>query len=667
MINLLTKCAVVVFNTAVMIIFTNYAYAKQSEITIFEPIIVTATKEQKVKSNVAGSIAVIGGNDIKAVSPSHPSEILNRISGVHINNLSGEGHMTSIRQPITTGGVYLFLEDGLPTRPTGFFNHNGLYEINVPQSDRLEIIKGPGSALYGSDSIGGIINSITKAPPEEREIEVNPEYGSYGWKRLLFSGGGDIHPNHGVRIDLNLTDNGGYRDESSYSRYTTTGRLDSIVGGDILVKTIISYSQIDQSGVSGLEGKDYYVNPRKNLFHGDIGGRKVNSLRLSSEISYESDDMDLYTIIPFFRNNHMSLMPSWMIRYDPNIRDYNFKSYGILTKYRHEFNESNGEIIIGADVDYTPSSYLEKDINVTRISDIFNDFSYTGDIHYDFKSNQTSISPYLHSEMQISPKTRLVGGVRYDHFNIKYKNKLSTLTAGRHVRAASQDISYDHFSPKLGVIHKYIKHHNVYANYHHAFRIAAAGQLFRSGSSVNTTELKPVKNDSFEIGLRGKFNNKVDYDLAIYHMEIKDDIVSIVDATDRKVQNAGETRHQGIEIALNVPVTQEWNLRTSWSYTNQKYKNFEAVIGFPSRTINYTGYDIGKAPKKIGNLTLEYHPKFLKKVKLELEWEHLGGYFTDETNTLKYGGHDLFNVRAHYNINNRTEIYTRFGNASSFV
>jgi outer membrane cobalamin receptor len=69
--------------------------------------------------------------------------------------------MTAIRQPITTGGVYLFLEDGLPTRPTGFFNHNGLYEIDIPNSGRVEVTKGPGSALYGSDAIGGIFKMFT--------------------------------------------------------------------------------------------------------------------------------------------------------------------------------------------------------------------------------------------------------------------------------------------------------------------------------------------------------------------------------------------------------------------------------------------------------------------------------------------------------------------------
>ena len=94
----------------------------------------------------------------------HPAEIVNRTPGVYVSNFGGEGHMTAIRQPITTKPVYAFLEDGVPIRSTGFFNHNALYEINIPQADRLEVIKGPGTAIYGSDAIGGVVNVFTRDP-----------------------------------------------------------------------------------------------------------------------------------------------------------------------------------------------------------------------------------------------------------------------------------------------------------------------------------------------------------------------------------------------------------------------------------------------------------------------------------------------------------------------
>lgn len=640
----------------------NILHAIENKQNIMDVIIVTATKEEKVRSELAESIAVIDETQINNIAPTHPADLLNRISGVHINNIGGEGHMSAIRQPITTGGLYLFLEDGLPTRPTGFFNHNGLYEINLPQASKIEITKGPGSALYGSDAIGGIINSITKPSPGKKEIKLIPEYGSYGWYKTLLSAGSPINKYHGFRFDLNHTNNEGYREESEYNKISSTLRFDSLIKDHLALKTIISVNNIEQSGTSSLNYDDYLNDSKKNLFHNDIANRDVNALRISTEISYESDDVNLYKLTPFFRQNNMQLMPSWMISYDPNFRDYDFKSYGLLGQYRRKLSNISGELIAGIDIDYTPSSYLERDITVTKLNDIYTHYSFTGDSNYDFTADQTSISPYLHAEWQVKPKIRLVTGLRYDYFDIDYNNNLSISNSGPHVRAASQNINYDHLSPKLGLIYKYHNNHNIFTNYKNAFRVPSIGQLFRSASSVNTTKLKPVKSDSFEIGLRGILFRWLNYDTSLYHMITTNDIISILDVTDRKVQNAGKTKHQGIEISFNGKISNEWSFNSSFTYTKHKYEKFKALYSYPATTINYDGFTIGKAPKTQANLSLNYNPPIIKNLALELEWEHLGKYFTDETNTTKYGGHDLLNLRTNYKFHENIKIYGKILN-----
>lgn len=60
---------------------------------------------------------------------------------------NGEGHTTAIRQRFTTAPLYLFLEDGLPIRAAGFFNHNALYEINLPMAGRVGVIRAPAARL----------------------------------------------------------------------------------------------------------------------------------------------------------------------------------------------------------------------------------------------------------------------------------------------------------------------------------------------------------------------------------------------------------------------------------------------------------------------------------------------------------------------------------------
>ena len=68
------------------------------------PIVVTATRESKSINEISDAISTASTADIEHLSPTHPSELVNRYPGVHVNDLGGEGHMTAIRQPITTKG-----------------------------------------------------------------------------------------------------------------------------------------------------------------------------------------------------------------------------------------------------------------------------------------------------------------------------------------------------------------------------------------------------------------------------------------------------------------------------------------------------------------------------------------------------------------------------------
>ncbi|MEM9100990.1 MAG: TonB-dependent receptor [Pseudomonadota bacterium] len=639
-----------------------------------ETIVVTGTREARPISETAESVSVLTAEEIAEIAPSHPSELLNRVPGVHINNLGGEGHMSSIRQPLTTSAVYLFLEDGIPTRPSGFFNHNGLYEINIPQSSRIEVIKGPGSALYGSDAIGGIINAITQPAPEQTEYRLNTEVGSHGWTRGLLSGGTRLDNGMGIRADVNYTQSSGYRDESDYDRISTNFRLDGKT--DVLgnVKTIASFTKVNQSGASSLEEADYRNNPEKNRYHGDIGFREVDAFRLSSEFSREIDTYSLLTLTPYYRHNAMTMMPSWMITYDPNVREYDFQSYGLMSKYRRNFWDDKGILIVGIDVDYTPADYQEDVITVTQSDDIYIDYTLTGVKNYDFTVDQKSISPYVHTEYFIAPQWLMTAGVRYDNFDVDYQDNLTNQAVDpTHLRPESQTLSYDQWSPKWSLIYQYNDKHHTYLNYRASFVAPSVGSLFRPGSAIDSTELKPITVDSFEWGFRGNFHDKLDYEIAIYSMKKNDDIVSFIDGEDRKVTNAGETQHEGIEVGLDFMASEEWQVALAWTRTHQTYESysyvfqcFSPVCGANGRPIietrDFAGFDIGIAPETLGNLTLVYTPKYWQALQLEVEWEHVGAYFTDETNTQSYDGHELVNLRVNYDVSPSTRLMIRVTN-----
>src|SRR5690606_9686263 len=246
-------------------------------------VVVITSREARDLSEVAASVGVVDGARLRASNPGHPSEIMSQIPGVYVNVTGGEGHMTAIRQPLSTDPLYLYLEDGVPTRSTGFFNHNALYEVNLPQADRIEVMKGPANALYGSDAIGGVINVGTRAPTDEATGELTVEGGAFGYRRYLGTLSG-TPGGHGLRLDGNYTRTDGWRDGTAYDRISGTLRWDRMLRPGATLRTIVTYSGIDQAtaGSSALSREDFEADPTVN--YTPISYRDVSAFRASSAL-----------------------------------------------------------------------------------------------------------------------------------------------------------------------------------------------------------------------------------------------------------------------------------------------------------------------------------------------------------------------------------------------
>src|SRR3569832_2360430 len=199
-----------------------------------DEVTVTDTHETKRLAETPASVGTLSEQAIRLVAPTQPQQILGEIPGGAVGVTNGEGHTTAIRQPFTTSPVYLFLEDGVPVRATGFFNHNALYEVNIPDASGIEVVRGPGTALYGSDAIGGIVNILTKAPAAAPEARLNAEGGSYGWYRLLVDGSAGMDAHGGWRAGLNLSHTDGWRDDTAYDRLSGNFRWDYTPSGVVL-------------------------------------------------------------------------------------------------------------------------------------------------------------------------------------------------------------------------------------------------------------------------------------------------------------------------------------------------------------------------------------------------------------------------------------------------
>src|SRR4029078_3435484 len=140
-----------------------------------QEIVVSANREAVKRSEAPIAISLISTKMLRDTKPVTLDQVLNKVSGVYMVNLGNEQHEISIRQPMTTKSLFLYLEDGIPVRTTGLFNHNALLEMKRAATKSIEVIKGPSSSLYGSEAIGGVVNFISAVPTAQPVLKLTAQ------------------------------------------------------------------------------------------------------------------------------------------------------------------------------------------------------------------------------------------------------------------------------------------------------------------------------------------------------------------------------------------------------------------------------------------------------------------------------------------------------------
>ena len=619
-------------------------------------VVVSTSREEQLAAATPMSVGVIREEEIRETRGHHPAEIVNRSPGVYVSNFGGEGHATAIRQPITTKALYAYLEDGVPIRSTGFFNHNALYEINIPQAGRLEIIKGPGSAVYGSDAVGGVINAFTRDPSVAPEAELFVEGGSRTYLRGLGTAS-TTAGRSGLRADLNITRADGWRDATPYGRQSGTLRWDYRLGQTGRLKTVAAFSHIDQPGDGGgdLTAEDFASHPTAT--YSPVAFRRVKAARLSTELQLRGEASSFGATL-YARYNELDLLPSWQLSFDPQIWESRNHSVGLLTRWRRTLAPLRTNLSTGVDLEYSPGSRVETQLITQRSGQVFTGYT-TGEVQYDYDVAFYQASPYAQADVALPGRVHLSAGMRYDHIGYEYENRLGVLTTGSHRRPGSTDVAFDRLSPKLGASWEIAANASVFASYREAFRAPSESQLFRQGAAESTVDLKPVRARSWEGGVRTALGGRVTFEATAYSMRLRDDVVTFFDPANglRLTQNAGATNHRGVELGLGVAVARGVRLDGAVSYARHTYVEWQ-----PRPTVDYSGNEMELAPRFLGNARLTYRPEFLTSGLVAVEWVRLGSYWMDPENTRKYDGHDLFNLFATVPVLSHLELSGRVTN-----
>lgn len=601
------------------------------------PVLVTANKLKEKRTESPVAISLINAQTMNQLKPTRIDFLLNTVSGVYMPSIGNEQHMMSIRQPISLKGLYLYLEDGMPIRTSGLFSSNALIEINTSAINSIEIIKGPASALYGAEAIGGVINVISQTGLTQKTLNISNHVNSIGLIKSELSmgmptrnGGWFINANYGAQ-------NNGPIDYSDFNKKAISIRND--------------FQAEKWSGYHSLQYIDYYAQMTGSVDSSHFASlnfsslqtftyRKINALRLRQNLNYQWNENAHTTFNFMYRDNLMDQNPTYAIantnsptKYKGQTNRNTFDAFVFDLQHLISIKAINSKLIIGASADITNQNFKARYIDITKDTVIgkYTKYNYPSkdSLLSDYQTRINNQAIYLNFISALGKNFKTNLALRYDHFEYQFYNFLSAGTP-------NSNNNFSSVIPKLGITYNK-NHFGAYANYSDGF---VPPQITEIYNAVRVPYLLPQTFNNVEVG--GWYRNQKWFtEISLYQLQGNNEIISVRQPDGVNLnQNAGATKHIGIEYQLKYKPSNA--IEFNWSATNTKHTYTSTII----KGVNVSGNEMNAAPNFWSNLSSNI--KWNKNWNSNIEWQHQSNYFMDETNSTKYPGFDVINYRMNF-------------------
>ena len=641
--------------------------------SILNEVVITANRGEGVKRSQAPiAISLLSTKTLLDAKPVSADQILNKVSGVNMVNLGNEQHQMSIRQPMTTKSLFLYLEDGIPVRTTGLFNHNALLEMNLAATKNIEVIKGPSSSLYGSEAIGGVVNFVTIGPTSVPVLKLSVQGNNIGYKKS------DLQSSFS-QGKWGFVLSGYYADRrNSFIEYTdfykaiATAKIDYRFNDKTVLSnsaTWLDYSSDMPSGVdSTMFATKKFASPQTFTY------RKVEAFRFRSTLTQGWNKKSKTVATLLYRENSIAQNPAYRIKEDykkvngaykgqkdlahGEINESSFHSYVLIGQHKQNFAWKNAVLTGGLNADISPSIYAAQYIRIQKdtVSRKYVSYQKTDSVLTEYATGINNYATFANFEFSPLQNIRFVASLRYDLFHYNFNNSLQPSSF-----TGSPDTTnyFTRFSPKLGLTCSLSPKTGLYANYSQGFVPPQVTEMY---TGVKVPVLNPSVFYNYEIGGWAEIIKKnLSVDVSAYRLDGANEIISVrLDDGSSENKNAGKTSHKGVEFSLDAAPVKDVSVRVSGAYSEHRFTEFV------EKGNNYNGNEMNNAPRWMHNAEIWYRPSFAKGVRIGAEWQKIGSYYTDPKNSERYAGYNVLHLRAGYrkksfevwlNIINATDNY----------
>ncbi|RYY18468.1 MAG: TonB-dependent receptor, partial [Chitinophagaceae bacterium] len=479
--------------------------------SMLNQVVVSASRGGGVKRSLAPvAIATVSSKTIQDNKPTSLDQVLNKVSGVNMVNLGNEQHQMSIRQPMTTKSLFLYLEDGIPIRTTGLYNHNALLEMNMASVKSIEVIKGPSSSLYGSEAIGGVVNLITAAPTVDPVMKLSLQGNNVGYKRAeLFT---SLSKNKWgfVISGYHADKRNGFLEYSDFHKSTITARVDYQFSENTNITSGITWLRYYSDMSGAIDSVMFASKSFKNLQ--TFTYRKVDAFRAHSTLTHKWNERSRTTLTALYRDNSIGQNPAYRVKDDyrkqgnnfvgkkdlahGEINESSFKSYSLIAQHKQAVNWKKAVLIGGVSVDLSPSTFGADYIKIKKDTGSKKYVSYqnTDSVLTDYSTRLNNYAAFANLEFSPFEKLRVVASLRYDLFHYDFDNHL---TPSSFSGSPDMQNNFKRVSPKLGLTYNFSQRTGFYLNYSEGFVPPQVSELY---TGVKVPAIEPSVFYNYEAG-----------------------------------------------------------------------------------------------------------------------------------------------------------------------
>ena len=649
------------FSATALTVLATPAFADETDtVSVQDTIVVTATKTEVEILEAPAAISVVTLDKIEAQGAQSAVEALQGEPAVRISYYTvGNFPIVQIRSSGDAGQFQnsdvLVLIDGIPQVN---LNDQSYYDqVPFEAIDRIEVVRGPTSALYGRNGVGGTINLITRDAPEETEIGGTLTLGSFGFIKPRVTLGGQVVEGFNVLVSGSYEQSDGWRDQSEREAVDFFARGDIDLGARTDLAVTLQYFDLSQEIPTILpllsDGSELPGVDREDSFNLPGAESRNEAFQLAAVLDHEFSDTLSFSVPVYFRQTDRILDGdgSFIDNVQTDAQTFDLFPFSPTSKESIiglspkliwtpnaqfeliagvDFEQNDGEA--GASNTFPAGTNFFTPITVNYgTGEFLTDLNNLEElVRRDADFESTVWAAYVQARYDVTDRLRLTVGGRFDTQERTLEDPLRPNPV--------VEADYERFTPRIALDYAFTDDLHGYVSYSQGFNPPFGGAFAFEREGAN--ELEPEVATNYEVGLKASFPDGRGYaNAALFFLE-REDLVQTLRIENVNTQvNAGALDVWGIELDGAYDLGGGFTVSGNYSYTDTEWQEFTV------RGTSFAGSEVILNPNNLASVSLDWASSD-DRFQVGAFVDYVGEQFADRQNTVTLDSYTLANVQA---------------------